>query len=67
MVFFPHDRKEHPIDSCSSLSRMEVSYQRDEEAATKSKPWKSWPKGMIQNTSPFSYFHNPLWNTNVLG
>ena len=67
-VFCPHERKEHPIDSCSSLSRMEVSYQGDEEATTKSKPWKSWPTGMVQNTSsPLSYLHNPLWNTNVLG
>lgn len=24
---------------------MEVAYQRDEEAATRSKPWKSWPTG----------------------
>jgi len=47
---------------------MEVAYQRDEEAATRSKPWKSWPTGMVQNTSsPFSYLHNPLWNSNVLG
>jgi len=47
---------------------MEVAYQRDEEAATRSKPWKSWPTGMVQNTSsPFSYLHNPLWNTHVLG
>ena len=67
-VFFPHYRKEHLIDSCSSLSRMEVAYQRDGEAATRSKSRKSWPTGMVQNTSsPFSYLHNPLWNTHVLG
>ena len=67
-VFSTHDRKEQSIDSCSSLSRMEVAYQRDEEDATKSKPWKSWPTGMVQNnSSSFSYLHNPLWNTNVLG
>ena len=47
---------------------MEVAYQRDEEAATRSKPRKSWPTGMVQNTpSPLSYLHNPLWNVNVLG
>jgi len=47
---------------------MEVSYERDEEAATRSKPWKSWPIGMVQNTSSlFSYLHNPLWNIHVLG
>ena len=47
---------------------MEVSFQTDEEATTRSKPWKSWPTGMVQNTSsPFSYLHNPLWNTHVLG
>ena len=40
-VFPTHDRKEHTIDGCSSLSRMEVSYQRGKEAATRSKPWKS--------------------------
>ena len=34
-VFFPHYQKEHPIDSYSSLSRMEVAYQRDREAATR--------------------------------
>lgn len=67
-MFYPHDRKEHLIDTHSSLSRMEVAYQRDEEATTRSKPWKSWPIGIIQNTySPFSYLHNPLWNINVLG
>ena len=37
-VFFPYYRKEHPIDSCSSLSRMEIEYQRDKEVATRSKP-----------------------------
>ena len=47
---------------------MEVAYQRDAKATTRSKPWKSWPTGMIQNTSsPFSYLHNPLWNTYMLG
>jgi len=47
---------------------MEVSYQRDEEAATRPKSWKSWLTDMVQNTSfPFSYLHNPLCNTNVLG
>jgi len=67
-VFFPHYRKEHPIDSCFSLSRMEVAYQRDEAVATRSKPWKSLPIGMVRNnSSPFSYLHNPLWNTHVLG
>ena len=50
-VFCPHYQKENLIDCCFSLSRMEVSYQRDEEAATRSKPWKSWPTGMVQNTS----------------
>jgi len=67
-VFRPHHQKEHPIDTHSSLSNLEVAYQRDGEAATRSKPWKSWPTGMVQNTSsPFSYLHNPLWNTHVLG
>jgi len=67
-VFCPHYQKEHPINSCSSLSRMEVSFQRDEEVATRSKPWKLWPTSMVQNTfSSFSYLHNPLWNTNVFG
>ena len=67
-VFCPHDRKENPIDTHSSLSTMEVAYQRGEEAATKSKSWKSWPTSMVRNaSSPFSYLHNPLWNTNVLG
>ena len=67
-VFFTHDRNEHLIDTHSSLSRMEVAYQRGEETATRSKPWKSWPTSMVQNTSsPLSYLHNPLWNNNVLG
>ena len=66
-VFCPHDRKEHLIDTHSSLSRMEVAYQRGEEAATRSKPRKSWPTGMVQNTpSPLSYLHNPLWNADVI-
>ena len=60
-VFFPHYRKGHPIDSHPSSSRMEVEYQRDGEAATRS-------IGMVQNaSSSFSYLHNPLWNTNLLG
>ena len=67
-VFFPHYWKEHPIYSCTSLSMMEVSYQRDEKVVTRSKTWKLWPTDMVQNNfSPFSYLHNPLWNTNVLG
>ena len=67
-VFYPQDQKEHLIDTHSSLSRMEVAYQRGKEAATRSKSQKSWPTGMVQNTpSPLSYLHNPLWNTNVLG
>ena len=67
-VFFPHYQKEHLIDTHSSLSNLEVAYQRDGEAATRSKPWKSWLIGMVQNTfSPFSYLHNPLWNTHMLG
>jgi len=46
---------------------MEASYQRDGEAATRSKPWKPWPTCMVQKISfPFSYLHNPLWNTHVL-
>ena len=54
-VFFPHCQKEHPIDTHSSLSRMEVAYQRDGEAETISQPWKSWPTCMVQRTSsPFS-------------
>jgi len=59
-VFFTHDQEEHPIDTHSSVSRMEIAYQRDKEAATRS-------TGMVQNTSsPFSYLHNPLWNTHML-
>ena len=67
-VFFTHDRKEHTIDGYSSLSRMEVSYQTDGEVATISQPWKLLTTCMVQNTSsPFSYLHNLLWNTHVLG
>lgn len=44
-VFCPHFQKEHPIDTQSSLSNLEVAYQRDGEAVTRSKPSKSWPTG----------------------
>lgn len=52
------------MDSFSSLHGMEVAYQRDQEVATRSQPWKPLLKCMVQNIIyQFSYLHNPSWNT----
>jgi hypothetical protein len=67
-VFFPQCRKKYPMDSCSFLPGMKKTYQRDQEDATSSQPWKSWPKCMVQNNfSSFYYLHYSSWNTLMLG